>query len=68
MTTKRVKAKTINAGDVLFSEHNHKGKVYEFKHIITRVSEIDKTTINMNYVEGGFGLYQKNHLVNKVIV
>lgn len=67
METKKVKAKTINVGDVLYSEQESKGKVYSFKHTITRVSEIDRTTINMNYAEGGFGLYQKNSYVNKAI-
>ena len=67
MKTERVKAKTINVGDVLFYEHNHKGKVYSETHSITRVMDIDRTTVNMNYAEGGFGLYQKNNYVNKVI-
>jgi len=67
METKKVKAKTIKVGDVLFYEHTHKDKTYSGTHSITRVSDIDRTTVNMNYAEGGFGLYQKNIFVNKVI-
>lgn len=67
MKTERVKSKTIKVGDVLFYEHTHKGKVYSGTHSIVRVSNIDRTTVNMNYAEGGFGLYQKNNFVNKVI-
>lgn len=67
MKTIRVKSKTIKAGDVLYYEHNSKGKIYSGTHSITRVSDIDRTTINLNYAEGGFGLYQKNNFVNKVI-
>lgn len=68
METKRVKAKTINEGDVLYWEHEAKnGKKYSGAHLIKRVSDIDKTTISFNYAEGGFGLYQKNNYVNKVI-
>lgn len=67
MKTARVKSKTIKVGDVLFYEHTHKEKTYSGTHSITRVSDIDRTTINFNYAEGGFGLYQKNNYVNKVI-
>ena len=65
MKTERVKAKTITVGDVLYSEHESRGKFYSFKHTITRVSEIDRTTINLNYAEGGFGVYQKNSYVDR---
>ncbi len=68
MNTKRVKAKTISEGDVLYWEHEAKnGKKYSGTHTIKRVSEIDKTTVNLNFAEGGFGLYQKSNFVNKVI-
>lgn len=65
--TKRVKAFTITEGDSIGNSHRGKNGSLFITHTIIRISEIDRNTLNFDYEAGGFGLYQRQSLVNKII-
>lgn len=68
METCIIKAKSVKQGDTLYSEFtDKKGNSYKNVNVVRSLRYIDKETINLDFGQGGSGLYHKNSNVKKII-
>jgi hypothetical protein len=67
--TIRVRAKSLKEGDSIYYEHydKKKDKTYSFTNEITKIYELDEKNMSLNYKNGGFGVYNKNRFVDKIV-
>lgn len=65
--TRQVKAFTITAGDKLGDWIGEGAKAFFSKRTVKEVKEVDADYLKFDYEEGGFGMFSRQHFVNKII-
>lgn len=67
MRIKKIKAAFLSVGDSIFLEIKSKDKTYQHINKIKSIRYLGNNAINLNYEDGGFGIYDGRRILNKII-